>query len=493
MSLINKLLNDLESRQSCLQDNQDVILDGLYSAYDIEISEDNSSNKRAIYYIIFGFVILTAFLFHSFYTSDILAVFENPGNHSVEKSIKILPAKRKENIVHQNKPEEIVPQIIDLSAYSLRVDDSLEIPAGNPGEEILKIDEPSSIRNIDFNFAGDAVILSFILPEKIDYRTYTLESPNRLVVEIHGVNYEGNLPDIKLLPDIVNIRKQIDQDNNFNLVLESRNPISIKESGYLKIEDNYELQITLTNQENTNIPSVAVNVDAVQEQEPETEKSTAENYPGETIKQGDLVKTLNEPPEISRTDKLVIEGLDLYGKGQVAEGLDLLYTAVNEDEVNSKARVTLALKLIEQGQKDLAIDMLEDGLKKYPEHTDWSKLLARIYIDNKNFISSEEVLARTMPSISEDPEYHALYAATLQNLSKHEQAALTYRNLVQVQPNNGIWWMGLAISLEAISRKKDAMFAYRNALNGQLLTPDTQRFILERIRYLDSQIKNESS
>jgi MSHA biogenesis protein MshN len=114
-------------------------------------------------------------------------------------------------------------------------------------------------------------------------------------------------------------------------------------------------------------------------------------------------------------------------------------------------------------------------------------------MDAGNLVLAREALSRNVPAIASDPDYHALYAAVLQKLAVHNDAAMIYRNLVDVQPDNGLWWMGLAISLEAISRNKDALFAYRNALNGQSLTPETHRYIVERIRYLDNQGRNESS
>ena len=41
MSLINKMLNDLEKRRAFLEKDQDTILDGLYSAYDLELTNKN--------------------------------------------------------------------------------------------------------------------------------------------------------------------------------------------------------------------------------------------------------------------------------------------------------------------------------------------------------------------------------------------------------------------------------------------------------------------
>ena len=56
MSLINKMLSDLESREVLLADKQDVMLDGLYSAYDVEI--ENKPDNRKYYYVLLTIAVL---------------------------------------------------------------------------------------------------------------------------------------------------------------------------------------------------------------------------------------------------------------------------------------------------------------------------------------------------------------------------------------------------------------------------------------------------
>ncbi len=73
----------------------------------------------------------------------------------------------------------------------------------------------------------------------------------------------------------------------------------------------------------------------------------------------------------------------------------------------------------------------------------------------------------------------------LQGLEDHARAAIVYRNLLQYGGSNGSWWLGLAISLEAMARDSDAAVAYRNALNAPEITADSRRFIKDRLRGLE--------
>ena len=211
----------------------------------------------------------------------------------------------------------------------------------------------------------------------------------------------------------------------------------------------------------------------------------------QTVLPGSVVKTPRKSVPASETDKLLYEGHKLYQQGQFAQGMDKFYAAVKSDESHVLARSTLATKLIEQGQHDLAYSVLREGLNHYPGQTEWTKLLAQAYIDAGDLPGAKDLLSGSMPDISSDPGFHALYAALLQKLELHKEAAVIYRNLLQLHPDNGIWWMGLAISLEAISRNKDALFAYKNALNGQLLTPETHQYITQRIHFLNQQLAHD--
>ena len=81
MSLINKMLSDLEKRDAFLNDNQDMILDGLYSAYDLELSY---KRRRFIHFstflllvLIIGLVLFSWFSLEQKNKSDAIHVVEN--------------------------------------------------------------------------------------------------------------------------------------------------------------------------------------------------------------------------------------------------------------------------------------------------------------------------------------------------------------------------------------------------------------------------------
>jgi MSHA biogenesis protein MshN len=51
-------------------------------------------------------------------------------------------------------------------------------------------------------------------------------------------------------------------------------------------------------------------------------------------------------------------------------------------------------------------------------------------------------------------------------------------------PNNGIWLMGMGISLQALQHNDDARAAYRRALSTNSLNPQLQAFVQNKLKEL---------
>ncbi|MFP5344918.1 MAG: hypothetical protein ACLGGU_04690, partial [Gammaproteobacteria bacterium] len=61
-----------------------------------------------------------------------------------------------------------------------------------------------------------------------------------------------------------------------------------------------------------------------------------------------------------------------------------------------------------------------------------------------------------------------------------------YRAALRLQSNQGQWWMGLAISLEAEQNPGEALSAYRRAQNSGVLTGAALDFVQRKITRLEA-------
>ena len=67
---------------------------------------------------------------------------------------------------------------------------------------------------------------------------------------------------------------------------------------------------------------------------------------------------------------------------------------------------------------------------------------------------------------------------------RHAEAAQHYREALNIAPGNGVWWMGLGISLQADQHLPEAREAYTRARAANGLTPELQAFIERKLEQL---------
>jgi MSHA biogenesis protein MshN len=72
----------------------------------------------------------------------------------------------------------------------------------------------------------------------------------------------------------------------------------------------------------------------------------------------------------------------------------------------------------------------------------------------------------------------------LQRLNRHAEAAEQFAAALRVMPGNGVWWMGLGMSLAADGRKDVAREAFSRARASGSLSPELTQYVEQRIRAL---------
>lgn len=145
------------------------------------------------------------------------------------------------------------------------------------------------------------------------------------------------------------------------------------------------------------------------------------------------------------------------------------------------SRSTLATVLIEQNRPVEAEQVLIGGMAQDEEGMGRVKLLARTHIARNDFEAAKRILDANPISVDKDPEYHSLRAAVYQRTGDHSAAASTYRQLLNDYPPQPAWWLGLAVSLEATGRRKDAVYAYRQVRDFHTVQPALRAYASERI------------
>ena len=168
--------------------------------------------------------------------------------------------------------------------------------------------------------------------------------------------------------------------------------------------------------------------------------------------------------------------------GRVTEAIGHLEGALRADPRHEAARQTLVGLLIEAKRPDEAIRQLGAALALDPRQPAMAMLMARLQLERGS--PGIDTLMRTLPYAAGNGEYHAFLAGALAREGRHREAAEHYGVALRTAPQNGVWWMGLGISLQAEKRTAEALAAYQKARESGTLAPELLGFVERKLKQL---------
>jgi MSHA biogenesis protein MshN len=168
--------------------------------------------------------------------------------------------------------------------------------------------------------------------------------------------------------------------------------------------------------------------------------------------------------------------------GRMTETIAALEQTLRLDPGHEAARQTLVGLLIEAKRSDEAIRHLQAGLALDLRQPALAMLLARLQIERGG--SGIETLVRTLPYAGNNADYHAFLAGALQRDQRYREAAEQYQAALRGAPANGVWWMGLGMSLQGEKRNAEALEAFQRARASGTLSAELQAFVERRLQQL---------
>jgi MSHA biogenesis protein MshN len=203
------------------------------------------------------------------------------------------------------------------------------------------------------------------------------------------------------------------------------------------------------------------------------------------VKKGKASEQGKEESPSQKAESSYRRALASLQDGYVSDAIASLDDALEANPKHDAARQTVVSLLIENGRVDEAMRQLQLGLTLDPRQPSMAMLLARLQIERG--ATGIETLVRTLPYAGSDAQYHAFLAGALQRQQRHREAAEQYQAALQRSPRNGVWWMGLGISLQAEKREAEALDAFRKAKGAGTLTPELVNFVDRKIQQLGRQ------
>lgn len=174
----------------------------------------------------------------------------------------------------------------------------------------------------------------------------------------------------------------------------------------------------------------------------------------------------------------------LASEGRYIEAEGQWRAALQHNPVHVDARTQLALFYARQKRVMDAQSLLEEGLTIAPDQLSWRLLLARVYLDNGSTERAAGVLERGQASGKSNADYWGLRAAVAQQLGRATEAAAAYDQAARLRPQEGRWWMGLGIAREAAGDGIAAIDAYERALRAERFPPQLVNYAQQRLAAL---------
>ncbi len=495
MSLVNKIISDLEERQALISRKEGKVFQNLSVADNLQ-PHHNMLPVRLFTLLLFflASVSATYALMGNRVENALSEIVTDAGPHG-RVTPDVLTEDRDGNAVDITVSDMgldmPVAPVMEKSHSVFKLDVSLSSMEAKAAvkNKIAQAGVPVNIRTVNLYENDTELFLNLALASSVDYRVYSLSDPDRIVLEIDDAVFDGELPGLDGSRSIKGFEFRKDKPGKVALVMNTTKAFNVSKTELEPAASGFILSMSASSYSEPDIEQSASivpdrNPDLMLALTPAPISAPETTRVATTTRYGEMDKSIRTGADEARSRKIYVDARELYQHGRHQRANEMLAGLLKISPGYGKARTLLVQKLIEQGQLAKSEQILKVGLVTQPENSVWADLYARLLVNRGDMDSAIKVLASMKPDTYSEPDYYAFLAALYQKVKRHQKAVYIYRQVLQVRPDNGVWWMGLAISLESLKQHNDALFAYQKALQGSKMSLDLKNYVHGKIDYL---------
>ena len=175
------------------------------------------------------------------------------------------------------------------------------------------------------------------------------------------------------------------------------------------------------------------------------------------------------------------QAVSLLQKGRAADAEKRLKAALKLSAEHPQSRELLAGLALQNGRWHEAQQTLEQGIEKVPAHYPFALLLARIQIEHGAETKALAVMEGSRQAGAGSADYMAFLAELYRRAGNHAEAIKAYTEAIKLNPQEGRSWVGMGISLEAAQDWKTAGDAYQRAIETGSLDDNLLKYARQRL------------
>ena len=213
-----------------------------------------------------------------------------------------------------------------------------------------------------------------------------------------------------------------------------------------------------------------------------TEKVAGKDARRGAVADAAITRSAAQPSARERAEADYRQAIAAINQGRLDEGANQLREALRLDALHAPARQLLVRLQLEARQTEAAMQVLAEGLEVLPAQIGWAMSLARLHAERDDYAAAWRVLQHSEPAAGANADYQGFAGHVLQRLGKPQEAAQHYRRALRSAPDDGRWWLGLGLALDAEGRSDEARDAWQTARRSGKLSPELQRLVEQKLR-----------
>ncbi len=219
-------------------------------------------------------------------------------------------------------------------------------------------------------------------------------------------------------------------------------------------------------------------------QEPLTDDSPVSAAPKNSAPPASFSKT-TAVLSVEEKDRIVAQqAAGLIREGQYDNAVKQLQGFLAETPGALKTRVLLARLYLQQGNYSAVETLLTAGLDARPGYGPFVISMARVLMEQRKNSDALALLKKHESNLKTDIGFLSLLAPLLQREASHSEAVSVFGALLRHDESNAQWWIGQAISLEALGKRQQALQAYLRARRIPQIDARLREYASNRIAQL---------